>query len=212
MKLKVCGVRNLSMAQACQDLSVPYIGFNFVEASKRYIDPIAAQKLSHAYTGRKVGVFQNTTVQRIVETSLIVDLDIIQLHGDEDLKFIEELKKALSEIKPLLIWKAFSVDENFKISDLQQYGKNCDLFLLDGKNPGSGTQIVNRSALLEAISSSIKINIPFALAGGINPETASELLDQFHTAALFDTASGVETAGQFDRTKLESLLTKLEDA
>lgn len=212
MKLKVCGVRNLSMAQACQDLSVPYIGFNFVETSKRYIDPIQAQKLSHAYTGRKVGVFQNTTVKNIVETSLIVDLDIIQLHGDEDSKFIEDLKKSLSEIKPLMIWKAFGVDENFKKSDLQQYGKNCDLFLFDGQTPGSGTQIINNTALLEAINSSIEINIPYALAGGINPETAAGRLDKFHSAALFDTASGVETNGKFDKIKLELLLTKLEDA
>ncbi len=212
MKLKVCGVRNLRMAQACQDLSVPYVGFNFVSGSKRHIEPMEAQKLSHAYTGRKVGVFQNTAVENIVETSQIVDLDIIQLHGNEGFEFIETLKKQLSEFKNHKIWKAFSVDENLKTSDLQLYGKNCDLFLFDSKTPGSGTQIVNSDTLLESINSSIEINIPYALAGGINPETASKLLDQFHSATLFDAASGVETKGQFDRTKLESLLTKLEDA
>jgi phosphoribosylanthranilate isomerase len=211
MKLKVCGVRTMAMAQACQDLSVAYVGFNFVESSKRYIDPTLAQKLSHAYTGRKVGVFQNTTIENILEIVQIVDLDIIQLHGCEDETFIKKLKKALVEIKPTLIWKAFAVDENINLDEMQQLGTNCDLLLFDGKMPGSGTQIVNNGALRDAIKASEKTNIPYALAGGINAESASELLNQFCSAALFDTASGVETKGEFDRAKLESLLTKLKD-
>jgi phosphoribosylanthranilate isomerase len=212
MKLKVCGVRTLSMAQACQDLSVPYVGFNFVPTSKRYIEPSQAQSLSHAYTGYKVGVFQNASVETITKTAQIVDLDIIQLHGNEEAAFIKNLKASLVRIKPFRIWKAFGVNKNLNLEYLQQYSKNCDLLLFDGTIPGSGTQIVNHEALLEAINASSKLSLPYALAGGINPTTVSKNLAQFHAAALFDTASGVETNGQFESAKLESLLTLLEDA
>jgi len=211
MNLKVCGVRTMTMAQACQDLSVPYVGFNFVESSKRYINPVQAQKLSHAYTGRKVGVFQNAPLETILETAQLVDLDIIQLHGEEDLKYIEDLKTALLEVKPLGVWKAFGIDENFKTNEMQLLCKNCDLFLLDGKNAGSGTQIVNKQLLADAILETQNLGLPYALAGGINPDSASLLLPEFHTAALFDTASGVETNDEFDRNQLERLLKALED-
>ena len=212
MKLKVCGVRTLSMAQACQDLSVPYVGFNFVPSSKRYIAPSQAQSLSHAYTGRKVGVFQNASVETITKTAQIVDLDIIQLHGNEDAVFIQNLKTTLASIKPFMVWKAINLNHNFDKKELQQYSKNCDLLLFDSAIPGSGTQIVNHQALLEALLISTQLGLPYALAGGINLDTAAKNLTQFHAAALFDTASGVETNGQFDSAKLESLLTLLEDA
>ncbi|NCP66746.1 phosphoribosylanthranilate isomerase [bacterium] len=211
MHLKVCGVRTMPMAQSCQDLSVPYVGFNFVPTSKRYIAPISAQNLSHAYTGQKVGVFQNETLEKIFETCQLVDLDIIQLHGQETPEMIETLKNELKKIKPFKIWKAFSVDESFDFRQLQQYGKNCDLFLFDGANPGSGTQIVNTSTLHDAISETQKLSIPFALAGGINPNTAAKSLDLFPTATLFDTASGVETNQEFKAEKLKQLLEILKD-
>ena len=211
MPLKVCGVRSMPMAQSCQDLSVPYIGFNFVPSSKRFINAIEAQKLSHAFTGKKVGVFQNTDITQIFETASLVDLDIIQLHGQESAQDIETIKQKLSPIKPFEVWKAFAVDENFDVKVLQQYGKNCDLFLFDGKTPGSGTQIVHNQVLLDALSESEKLNIPYGLAGGINATNARDIVLKFPQVQLLDTASGVETAGEFEAEKLTLLLNQLKD-
>ncbi len=206
MKLKVCGVRNMAMLQACQDLSVPYIGFNFVPTSKRVVDLEIAQSLSHAYTGKKVGVFQNQNLEEITHTTTLVDLDIIQLHGEEDVDYIQTLKTKLSAIKPYEFWKALSVQNEFKNNELQQYSKNCDLILFDGSSPGSGTQIEDKNTLKKATQETLKNGLNFAIAGGINRSSVPTYLELFPEATLFDTASGVETNGAFDRKKLEALL------
>jgi len=145
MKLKVCGVCTMEMLQACQDLSVPYIGFNFVPTSKRVVDLETAHKLSQAYTGQKVGVFQNQSLEEIIHTATLVDLDIIQLHGAEDANYIQTLKTKLNAVKPYEVWKALSVQNEFNKNELQEYSKNCDLILFDGANPGSETQIQNKN-------------------------------------------------------------------
>lgn len=211
MPLKVCGVRNLNMVQVCQDLSVPFIGFNFVPQSTRFINATQAQKLSHSFSGKKVGVFKNATQPEILETVGMVDLDIIQLHGEESPEFINQLQQALKIFKTLTVWKAFKIDENFSTKILQHYSKNCDLFLFDGSNPGSGQRISSTKKLAEAVQETETLAVKFALAGGINSQTLKPLRHQFPGAQLFDTASGVETNGQFERAKLKALLQILHD-
>lgn len=212
MQLKVCGVRSMPMLQACQDAAVPYIGFNFVPTSKRYIDLPTAQTLSHGYTGKKVGVFQNQSVAEILATTRVVDLDIIQLHGEETPAEIEALKQALSAHKPLRIWKAVKVEENRKALNLQHYCKIIDLVLFDGAKPGSGKMIEAPTTLNQLIVKSLQLSLPYALAGGVNTSNATALLDQYSSAQLFDTASGVETNKAFDKNKLATLIQLLEDA
>lgn len=209
MKLKVCGVRTMQMLQACQDLSVPYIGFNFVPTSKRVVNLETAHNLSQAYTGQKVGVFQNQSLEAIIHTATLVDLDIIQLHGTEDADYIQILKTKLRALKPYKIWKALSVQNEFKNKELQQCSKNCDLILFDGANPGSGTQIEDKNRLQKSIQEIQNNGLNFAIAGGLNALSAPAYLELFPEATLLDTASGVETNGVFDRVKLEALLDQL---
>lgn len=211
MPLKICGVRSLKMTQVCQDLSVPYIGFNFVPHSQRFINATEAQKLSHAFTGSKVGVFQNSSVSEILTTVGLVDLDIIQLHGKESPEFVNQLLKALKPGKIFTIWKAFKVEENFNLKNLQLYSKNCDLFLFDRSKPGFGQAITATKKLIKAVQETKILGVKFAISGGINLRTLPNLLTQFSETTLFDTASGVETNGQFDVQKLQALLKILHE-
>lgn len=209
MKLKVCGVRDTQMVQACQDHLVDYIGFNFVPSSKRKVTAITAQKLSHAFTGQKVGVFMDQTIEEILDTLAVVDLNIIQLHGQESPAYINQLKNRIPADREVSFWKAFSVDEHFLPQALQECGTNYDLFLFDGKAPGSGKTITADTALQNAIKTAQTLDIPYGLAGGINAQNADQKINQFPTAALLDTASGVEESGQFSREKLKKLLSTL---
>lgn len=212
MKLKVCGVRTMAMLQACQDLSVPYVGFNFVPTSKRKIDLSTAQPLSQAYTGKKVGVFQNQSVAEILQTLSVVDLDIVQLHGEEPVEFIKTLRENLPDSKPIEIWKGLKVDQNTNENEVPLYSKTADLILFDGAKPGSGTTI-NAAGKLKVLINQCQVDkIPYAVAGGINVDNAEAFLDAYPEAALLDSASGVETNHQFNKIKLERLLSLLEDA
>ena len=204
MKLKICGVRNQLMLQSCEALGIDFIGINFVNNSKRKVNHSFCNTIAKYKKSKKVGVFRNQKIQTILKISPTWKLDIIQLHGKESAKFVHQLKSLLpSEVK---IWKAFSIGENFKSDILRQYCKNCDLFLFDGKNPGSGSQIVHSRQLSEAIIESKKQNIPYGIAGGITPENIKNFKQKFPEAFLLDTASGVEENGTFSPKKLQELV------
>ncbi len=198
MKIKICGIRNQEMLDACENLQVDFIGLNFVSTSERRIlnDFIPQTKL------KKVGIFQDQALQEISKYSQQWSLDIIQLHGTETPEFLKRLK--LLSNTP--IWKAFSIDKNFEINKLQEYSKNCDLFLFDGKTPGSGTKILDNKVLSDAISESKKLGILVGIAGGINDANIHKFKKQFPEVYVLDTASGVEEKNNFSHKKLEKLI------
>ena len=45
----------------------------------------------------QVGVFMDQPLEEVSATALAVELDVVQLHGAEDAKFVEELQKLLPE-------------------------------------------------------------------------------------------------------------------
>ena len=45
----------------------------------------------------QVGVFMDQSLDDVSATALAVELDVVQLHGGEDAKFVEELQKRLPE-------------------------------------------------------------------------------------------------------------------
>ena len=190
---------------------VDYIGFNFVPTSKRRVDIETAQTLSHSFTGRKVGVFQNAALPEVLQTLQIVDLDIIQLHGEEDPEYIAQLRSLIPAKAGISCWKAFTIDPNFDSKILPQYSKNCERFLFDGASPGSGTQISDTDWLLSATNTATKLQIPFGIAGGVNSSTITELLQKFPEASFLDTASGVEVDGHFSADQLRQMIKLCRD-
>ena len=60
--VKICGIKDLAEAGISIEVGADFLGFNFVEASKRYIEPISAKNIIGKINRRKikiVGVFQN---------------------------------------------------------------------------------------------------------------------------------------------------------
>jgi phosphoribosylanthranilate isomerase len=164
MKWKVCGMRereNIAAVAACKP---DFMGFIFVEKSPRYVGvdyviPVDLLGLTQA-----VGVFVNESVERILEISAHSGFTWVQLHGEEALEDIAELKKA-----GLGVIRAVSVAEE---SDLLGINGEPDYFLLDTKK---GSQVGGTGerfdwSLLEAYPS----KVPFFLAGGLSDENLAE--------------------------------------
>ena len=86
-RLKFCGFTREIDVEHAIEAGASAIGLNFVATSKRYIDPIAARRLSLVAKGRiqRVGVFADSTLNHVAELVRSVDLDAVQLHGSEGL-------------------------------------------------------------------------------------------------------------------------------
>jgi phosphoribosylanthranilate isomerase len=122
MFVKVCGITNQEDGLAAIEGGATALGFNFYKKSLRYSPPEGlewtADLPDHIW---KVGVFVNedpAVIRRIVSQ---LNLDVIQLHGDEQPSDCP---------RDLRVWKALRVDYAFDPSRVRKYP--VEAILLDG--------------------------------------------------------------------------------
>ncbi|AOE50081.1 bifunctional indole-3-glycerol-phosphate synthase TrpC/phosphoribosylanthranilate isomerase TrpF [Kangiella sediminilitoris] len=122
--IKICGVTNQYDADALQSTPASSLGMIFVERSPRYFKDNELK--SHK---PRVGVFQNHSLERVLELVNKHDLETVQLHGDESVSYVKELKEALPEHCKLS--KVLSIEPDKKIPTTFEYA--VDEVLLDTK-------------------------------------------------------------------------------
>ena len=132
-KVKICGLRRPEDIQMVNRLKPDYAGFVFA-ASSRQVTISQAEKLSGLLDSDicPVGVFVNEDpeiVAKIAESGII---RLIQLHGEEDAEYIQELKKKTGR----LVMKAVRVKDTEAILEAEQLP--CDYLLLDTYVKGLG--------------------------------------------------------------------------
>ncbi len=103
-----------------------YMGFIFWEKSARYFNGEIPELIE---TVKKVGVFVNQSQEEILEKITKYNLQAVQLHGNESVEFLSELKKELP--KKVQIIKAFSADNDFDFEVLKPYEAISDFFLFE---------------------------------------------------------------------------------
>ena len=166
-KIKICGMKDSANILEIASLLPDYIGFIFYEKSPRYFEG-SLSNISN--TIKKTGVFVNSTIPFIIEKIDQYNLDSVQLHGAESLKFIKLLR---SKIRiSIEIIKAFAIDENFDFYETNQFQTDCDYFLFDtrGKSPGGNGEKFDWNLL-----SNYKGATPFFLSGGIGIDDFQEV-------------------------------------
>ena len=204
MLIKICGITKLSEIEDLNELRPDYIGFVFAK-SKRQIDGKTAYRLKENLDKdiKTVGVFLNNTEEDILNVLKEVELDVIQLHGDEDNNFIDRLKKKVK----CDIWKAVSISTKEDMDKAMSY--NVDTLLLDGSNPGSGIAFDWKTL------KDINVNKRIFLAGGINEENVLEGIREVKPDGI-DTSSGVEIIDELgrrkDREKMRRLIRKVRES
>lgn len=184
--MKVCGITRTDDFLAIEQLGVDFAGFIFHETSKRFAGAQPDALFQNLPSGRlkKTGVFVNEHAKSVLEKADRFRLDSIQLHGNEQPSYCEDVRKHYPVIK------AFSVDAQFPFASLERYQNSCDFFLFDakGKQPG-GNGISFDWSLLRNYT----LEVPFFLSGGITPQHAARLLAFRHPAFYgIDVNSGFE--------------------
>lgn len=159
-------------------LQPDYLGFIFYEKSSRnYI----LNEIPPSPGIKKVGVFVDASISFVMKKIKTLKLDVIQLHGDESVFYINELNQNIFNSKlrhEVEIWKVFSVGENFDFDILSKYENTVDKFLFDtkGKDKGGNGFAFDWTVLKEYPSTKL-----FILSGGISMENISEVKELLKT-------------------------------
>ena len=201
MKVKMCGMKRVEDIAYANEVRPDAIGYIFFPKSKRYVTSKQAKSLDQNLnqTILSVGVFVNETIKNVVEIAKEVPLDVIQLHGDEDLDYIKDLKTKIE----IPIWKAVRVKETKDIKEAEQLP--VDRLLLDTfteeKDMYGGTGKVMNYDLIpkEGISK------PFFIAGGLHNKNIKEITEKVHPYGI-DISSGIETDGYKDLIKMKEIM------
>ena len=197
MKVKICGIRRAEDIEIVNKYLPDFIGFIFVPASKRYVEPKIVAELKKNLDPRikTVGVFVNESIEKIREIKKVCSLDVIQLHGEETPQFCEELGGR--------IWKAIRVKDEDCVEILDTYAEYTELLLLDTYVDGThgGTGQAFDWDLIEFFSADYNIG----LAGGITRENVLKATKKVEPE-LIDVASGSETNGLKDEEKIKDII------
>ncbi|AGX43332.1 N-(5'-phosphoribosyl)anthranilate isomerase [Clostridium saccharobutylicum] len=201
IKIKICGITNKKEIEYVNILKPDYIGLVFTQSKRKVNNEMAVGLLNELNSDIKsVGVFRDNSIKEILKVISEVRLDIIQLHGKEDLAFIRELRKNLKqEVK---IWKALSITNNDEIEKYVNKDKinedYIESFLIDGANPGSGESysLEDFKLSINNKSNEMTLNLDskrnkFFLAGGINEKNVLERIEEVNPMGI-DVSSGVE--------------------
>ena len=158
--------------QEVAELQPDYLGFIFYEKSKRNFEGIIPDLPKSI---KKTGVFVNEYIEILVSLAEEYKLQAVQLHGDETVEYIKELKEYLPKIE---IFKVFGVIDDFNFDLLKPYEEVVDFFLFDtkGKERG-GNGITFNWKILEKYT----LTKPFFLSGGIGAEQRNDLKEIFKT-------------------------------
>jgi phosphoribosylanthranilate isomerase len=197
---KICGITNLVDAKVAVENGASAIGFIFYEKSPRAISIENAKSISKqlSYSVGRVGVFVNQNKDFIDKTISEVQLNMIQLHGDESANFCNQFE--------VPVFKAVRIKNEASLSVMDQY--NVAGFLLDtfsSKQYGGTGETFDWSLINE------QIDTPIILSGGLNPDNILDAIDSVNPAAI-DVNSGVELSpGKKDHQKINLLFENLKN-
>jgi phosphoribosylanthranilate isomerase len=194
VKIKICGLKRLEDVFYANEAGPDYIGFVFAKSAHR-VDFIKAAELREALSDKitPVGVFVNASVSSVVELYKAEIIKMVQLHGNEDERFIAEIRESC----PAPVIKAVPVRSEQDVAAARL--SPADYIMLDQGTGGSG-----RSFDWSLVG---KLDRPFFLAGGINIGNLEKAVNLSPYAV--DISSGAESGNEKDRDKMIKLVREI---
>jgi phosphoribosylanthranilate isomerase len=184
VRIKICGVTRPEDAVAAVEAGADLIGINFVEGSRREVDPKQALEICRAVEGReveRVAVFRDAVWEKIDGILRRVPFERVQFHGVETEEELEAID--LPTIKAI---------RGADMEAAETYPGS--ILLLDHPHQGGGQgQAWDWSEAEELIANGHDVII----AGGLTPENVADALADVGEIPPWgvDVATGVEGEG-----------------
>ena len=177
--VKICGITNLEDAQAAIAAGADMLGFNFYKHSARFIEPKAASEIITALRSptnprdravSMIGVFVDESSDEVARIAEEVNLDGLQLHGDETIEYCKHLKQKAPQ---RFLMKVLSAASPLEPARLRKYP--TDAVMIDAHDPrlrGGTGKVADWTA-----AKKIAERVPrLFLAGGLSPENVVEAI------------------------------------
>ena len=206
--VKICGVNSEDIAIHAINVNADYLGFIFYPDSPRNISFEESSTIIHKIKDKVTTVAvtvnpDDSIIKKIIE----IGFSMIQLHGNESLERIREIK-SLSSLK---IIKSFGIENAVDLEKTNAYVDAVDYLLFDAKPneselPGGNAKTFNWSSLNGYVSKK-----EFFLSGGLNIENVETAVNS-NLTNFFDVSSGVESSpGVKDKQKISAFIKKIKN-
>lgn len=201
VRVKICGITTPDDAEAAVDAGADLIGLNFVAGAPRCLQLADAEKIAARVAGRveRVAVFRDADPRDIERVLRRVEVERIQLHGDEPPEEVEMIE--LPTIKALR-----GADEDAAERYLGS------ILLLDHPTRGGGQGQAWNWADAAAL---IEHGFDVILAGGLDPENVAQAIADVGDLLPWgvDVATGVEgEVGRKDAAKMRAFVAAVRRA
>ena len=203
MIFKICGLREKDSLICCEANKVDFFGLVFYEKSPRNINHNKAKQLvefSKNLSIKPVGVFVNHEINDLKNIIRLLNLKYIQLHGEENQSYINEIKKEfkLKIIKKISIKNQSDLN---KINDIE----NIDFLLFDYKPKSNELPGGNSKSFDWSLLKGVTIKLPWFISGGINESNIKNIQKTINPNGI-DLSSGVERSlGMKSNEKINNL-------
>lgn len=208
--VKICGLSEPeTLKTACQSGS-RFVGFVFYPPSPRHVEFDTAWNLARLVpTGvRSVALFVDPTDDQLDHILTGIQLDMIQLHGNETPGRINEIKEKYK----MPVIKAIRVASAQDLANLDGFESAADWLLFDAKPKRADLPGGMGEHFDWTILQGRAFKKPWMLSGGLNVDNVAEALTMLKPDAV-DISSGVESArGIKDPAKIRSFIAALKQA
>lgn len=180
--VKICGIKFPQKINYFELLKPFFIGFIFYTYSHRFIGAI----LPVETLIKKVSVFVNNSIENIIKIKQKYAIDFVQLHGNENIKFSEELYK-----NNISIIKVYRVNETFIFYKNKYINYSLFFFYLFDThclNYGGSGKKFSWEKIIES-----PFKIPYFLSGGISTEDVNKIKNIFNPKYL-----GIDLNSKFE--------------
>lgn len=193
--IKFCGLTRVEDARHAEHAGASYLGVILASGPRRIDVTRARDVLGARRSGIERGaVFGSQSLEETVRIAELLDLDVVQLHGDPSPEFVHALRTKTSRS----IWPVVRVDGTVLASHTLELVDAAGTIVLDAKVIGhlGGTGVTLDWAGLREDVANLRVSasdVRVVLAGGLRSHNVADAIALLHPDVV-DVSSGVELA------------------